>query len=949
MRRNVPQYFPSRSEGGREYMPSPMVSQQYRHQTKEAQYNMKTPSDHQRSQRHVPSSNTASSIHGSIASHTTSSEKRRLLLNKFVMSKERSPISEQEDIRKASRRKSKPKSKSRLNMSPGRNRDRRRMDTEQKEKGPLLAHADDWTVVSNRGFQVDPFQQQRGSSNVECPPVHATLNTDSEFPNHVPLVTPCNDEIIQDSGQNVFFPSDTLKNAPQQQTVQDFHSFHKFDTMDDSTIGTGISRKHLLRDRANAFLEYASSVEKQYKESATKNISPVKMLIRGKKKNRSRSNKGNNGDASGCSSGSNSGSNSSTSLRQSDVGGERVSNRMKKYESLDKSQMIGNDLSPIAKISTKNFSQKENDNTIRKKLYTTQGQKYGQYTLSNESMSKEQQMKSKKVMDATSDSSSRFLTSGILSIPSESQILEKSTNEVKGGRSFTRKQTSNMEQAGNISNKRSQLHYSTQKSKPSPPFSNSNKRSQLPSSTKKSKPPLHSTFSSVQQETNSSNYANHSELIERRRREGNESHDFMSPLMNKGKFGCDSKTPTRHLQRRLDTSHDMMSPLVLMKEHEALDTDKSMISISSQKENIQANETLVKSTSVKGTSYSLSNPPRDYRKGNTFFNASWDEPSPIKPAGSFAIFDDSQMDDYLLRRSSVESKQEEVKGITNKTISIYNNPENDHSPEECNKDKEEDNEFLNIVAAIVIQTFFRRHLAYKQTMVRYAAVLTIQNFLHGTLERKRSRKQALQQAAFQFYDLAAVQIQKTWRGWWVRDCINVESYCATSIQRVFRSYIARKKYKSCIRHVVVLQRATRSFLYNREKEWMHNAASDIQSRWRAYSARKTYWKTLDNIVTIQRFTRERIEVKRQQRLLVLRSALQRSEPHTDRKLMNNAQSSQSLRTVKAGWKNRKSKYSIKSHDTDKKGRKLKTLNLNSGDLIRKWKERKLASQRMAEI
>ena len=928
-------------------MPSPMVSQQYRHQTRTAQYNMKTPSDQQRRQRPTYSSTTASSIHGSIASQTTSSEKRRPLLNKFVMSKERSPISEQEDIRKASKRKSKPKSKSRLNMSPVRNRDRRRSDTKQKEKGSLLAHADDWTVVSNKGFQVDPFQQQQGFSNVKCPPVHAPLTTDSDLIHHVPLVTPCNDDSTQD---NVFFPSDAMENAPQQQTVQDFDSFHKFDTMDESTVGTGISRKHLLRDRANAFLEYASSVEKQYKQSVTKNTSPVKMLIRGKKKNRSRSSKGNNGDSSGSSSSSNSGSNSS------DLGEQRVSNRMKKYEPLDKSQMIGNDLSPIAKSNTKKFLQKENDITIRKKLYSNEGKKYGQYTLSNESMSKEQYMKSQKVMDAMSDGSSRFLTSGILSIPSESQSSEMSTNEVKRGRSFTRKQTSTEEQAGNINNKSIQLPYSTQKSKPSPPFSNSKKHSQLPSSTQKSKPPLHSSSSSVQQKTNSHNYANYSELIEQRRKEGNESHDFMSPLMNKGKFECDSETPRRHFQRGLDTSHDMMSPLVLQTS-EAHHIDKSMISRSSQdgeKEGTQANEISVKSTSVQNTSCTLSDQVRQYRNGNAFFNVSWDQPSPIKPAGSFAIFDDSQMDDYLLRRSnrkveSADSKQEEVKGATNKSISIHSKPANDNDPEEYSNKKEEGDDFLKIVAAIVIQTFFRRHLAYKKTMVRYAAVLTIQNFLHGILERKRSRKRALQQAAFQFYDLAAVQIQKTWRGWWVRDCINVESYCATSIQRVFRSYIARKKYEACIRQIVFLQRATRSFLHNREKKCMHKAASDIQSRWRAYSTRNTYHKTVDSIITIQRFTRERIEVKRQQRLHILRSALQRSEPHTDRNLMNNAPSSQSLRTVKAGWKNRKSKHYIKSYDTDKKGRKLKTLNLNSGDLIRKWKERKLASQRMAEI
>jgi len=68
------------------------------------------------------------------------------------------------------------------------------------------------------------------------------------------------------------------------------------------------------------------------------------------------------------------------------------------------------------------------------------------------------------------------------------------------------------------------------------------------------------------------------------------------------------------------------------------------------------------------------------------------------------------------------------------------------------------------------------------------------------------------------YDLAAIQIQAAWRGWWVRDCINVDNYCARVIQKNTRLYLLKSRIER----------------QQRERK----AAILIQSIWRSHNVRK---------------------------------------------------------------------------------------------------------------
>jgi hypothetical protein len=156
-------------------------------------------------------------------------------------------------------------------------------------------------------------------------------------------------------------------------------------------------------------------------------------------------------------------------------------------------------------------------------------------------------------------------------------------------------------------------------------------------------------------------------------------------------------------------------------------------------------------------------------------NQSW-APSPIKVEGSFAIY--NQQD---TRKSDNQQEEEE---------------------------------FIRTVAAIVIQTFFRRHLAYRLTLERYSAVITIQRFFRFLIDQ---RKPSNEESIILLYDVAATQIQAAWRGWWVRDCVEVDKYCAT-----------------------VIQRNVRIFLYKCRQEYL--SAIQIQKTWRGHHWRKILLK-----------------------------------------------------------------------------------------------------------
>ena len=165
-------------------------------------------------------------------------------------------------------------------------------------------------------------------------------------------------------------------------------------------------------------------------------------------------------------------------------------------------------------------------------------------------------------------------------------------------------------------------------------------------------------------------------------------------------------------------------------------------------------------------------------------NESW-APSPIKVEGSFARY----------------------------------NPEENRNKDTQNRSEQKDEEdsFMRTVAAIVIQTFFRRHLAYRLTLERYSAVITIQRFFTSIINgRIDAGKQKEDKSIFLIYDLAASQIQAVWRGWWVRDCLNVDNYCASVIQRNTRAFLIKCRRKKAA--AILIQKQWRGFSIKKKRQ-----------------------------------------------------------------------------------------------------------------------------------
>ena len=236
--------------------------------------------------------------------------------------------------------------------------------------------------------------------------------------------------------------------------------------------------------------------------------------------------------------------------------------------------------------------------------------------------------------------------------------------------------------------------------------------------------------------------------------------------------------------------------------------------------------------------------------------------------------------------------------------------------------------FIEAVAAVVIQAFIRRHLAHKKATVRYEAALTVKDFIVSSSRAQRwSRQQHQRRSEEQLllknrppmpshrhsysmreemapYDFAASQIQAKYRGWWVRDCLSVDHYCATLIQKNVRRYLRRMGFEFDLYRVVIVQSVVRRFLVThprrqvspvaawKEREakalrlaktpehlrellpsmlWaeahdndqparqnkgeLHKAAQVIQAQWRRYRARMNYKEQLMKIVLIQSLAR----------------------------------------------------------------------------------------------
>ena len=185
--------------------------------------------------------------------------------------------------------------------------------------------------------------------------------------------------------------------------------------------------------------------------------------------------------------------------------------------------------------------------------------------------------------------------------------------------------------------------------------------------------------------------------------------------------------------------------------------------------------------------------------------------------------------------------------------------------------------FIETVAAIVIQTAIRQFLAVlhldslRQTRDSYEVtqrVLSIEDMCVEEFMNTSSRATSsveneqndyyyenlidddLDRATQDMYELAAVQIQSVYRGFWVRDCLDVDHYCATVLQRMYRGLRCRKDYARDMRRIVLVQSWCRRNIARENAANVLAYAIIIQSAGRAYIVRKRYCLYLEKKLLI---------------------------------------------------------------------------------------------------
>jgi predicted pyridoxine 5'-phosphate oxidase superfamily flavin-nucleotide-binding protein len=221
--------------------------------------------------------------------------------------------------------------------------------------------------------------------------------------------------------------------------------------------------------------------------------------------------------------------------------------------------------------------------------------------------------------------------------------------------------------------------------------------------------------------------------------------------------------------------------------------------------------------------------------------------------------------------------------------------------------------FIETVAAIVIQTAMRQFLAelhadsLRQTRNAMAVAERVISIEESCLEESMLASSKgntssessndflyaslvdddLDRVALDLYDLAAIQIQSIFRGFWVRDCLDVDHYCATVIQRMYRGLSCRRKFARDVRRIIVvqsvcrrniarnraadvltyaiiIQAAFRGYLIKKRYDAYRmkvarikfRAATTIQSRWRAFVCEAYFIRTLVDVLIVQTVVRK---------------------------------------------------------------------------------------------
>ncbi|KAI2488816.1 hypothetical protein MHU86_25870 [Fragilaria crotonensis] len=172
--------------------------------------------------------------------------------------------------------------------------------------------------------------------------------------------------------------------------------------------------------------------------------------------------------------------------------------------------------------------------------------------------------------------------------------------------------------------------------------------------------------------------------------------------------------------------------------------------------------------------------------------------------------------------------------------------------------------FMQVVAAVVIQTTVRRFLAILSFERRIAAhfkdivgsdlvepsappldkdtrsIRPVNDNATHPISRSLLRPAPSQNERERIHRfvLAAITIQRVFRGWWVRDSLHVDHYCASLVQRMVRGFLARTNFYYDMYRIVLVQAYVRMILAREQAAGRLAFVVLIQSHIRGFLKRK---------------------------------------------------------------------------------------------------------------
>jgi hypothetical protein len=187
-------------------------------------------------------------------------------------------------------------------------------------------------------------------------------------------------------------------------------------------------------------------------------------------------------------------------------------------------------------------------------------------------------------------------------------------------------------------------------------------------------------------------------------------------------------------------------------------------------------------------------------------------------------------------------------------------------------------EFIESVASVVVQTAARQFLAKlrvrrlrekryasrkspttRGTLAKSVAARTVAARMKANTSRQHSNV-----VKVDMFTLAAIRIQAAYRGWYARDCIAIDKYCATIIQKNFRRKTASNWFATCVHGVVKIQSAFRAYEVRKSLTEHNHGSSDIiynmaatviQAQWRCFKCEMDFLRVYEDILLVQSVAR----------------------------------------------------------------------------------------------